>query len=431
MQYAHAVKILALSGAIALLGSCGGGGGNDFPEGTPGPQTGTPTAEQQQPAAQTPTAPLPVADPNTGDRVPPTVQMISPTDDQALRGPVDLIAGAQDAATGIAGVEFLINGERAHPGVVANSPYRYNFDTTLLRDGRYRFSARAYDGAGNRASADERPARVSNPSCKTASTEFEPWQNVDMPPQNGRFTIVWNATPLAPRANAVIGVARGDVGGHDDLATIVRFNEQGYIDARHAGRYTALASVPYVSGTRYRIGMEVDLATRTYSASVDGVEIAQNFPFRTEQNDINSAERWAVGTLSGRLHACLVSVVAAPPSTTPAPNTPPTANAGPDQSVAEGGAVALTGGGTDTDGTIASYAWAQIRGPAVTFANNTQSTSFTAPQVTTATQLEFRLTVQDNGGATGSDTAIVTVNDTAPATNSPPTANGGPDQTAT
>ena len=46
-----------------------------------------------------------------------------------------------------------------------------------------------------------------------------------------------------------------------------------------------------------------------------------------------------------------------------APNVAPTADAGPDQTVASGATVNLTGNGsTDTDGTIASYAWTQTGG---------------------------------------------------------------------
>jgi hypothetical protein len=109
-------------------------------------------------------------------------------------------------------------------------------------------------------------------------------------------------------------------------------------------------------------------------------------------------------------------------------NQPPIANAGLDQSVNEGTAVSLPGGGTDPDGTIASYAWIQTAGPAVTLTNaNTATASFTAPAVTVNTLLTFQLTVTDNlGNATDTDTVNVslpgggTVND-VPVGNQPPT----------
>ena len=73
-------------------------------------------------------------------------------------------------------------------------------------------------------------------------------------------------------------------------------------------------------------------------------------------------------------------------------------------------AVAFTGAGTDTDGTIASYAWTFGDGGT----SNAQSPSHTylATGNFTAT-----LTVTDNGGATGSKTVAITVG-----SNQPPTA---------
>ncbi len=102
-------------------------------------------------------------------------------------------------------------------------------------------------------------------------------------------------------------------------------------------------------------------------------------------------------------------------------NTPPVANAGTDQVVTPGSTVNLSGSGTDANGTIATYAWTQTAGAAVTLASdNTATPSFTAPA--TAGTLTFQLTVTDNGGASRSDTVTVTVNGL-------PVANAGADRT--
>jgi ribosomal protein L14 len=112
----------------------------------------------------------------------------------------------------------------------------------------------------------------------------------------------------------------------------------------------------------------------------------------------------------------------------PVANQPPTANAGAPQTVNEGATVTLPGNGTDTDGTIASYAWTQTAGPTVTLSNaNTATASFTAPRVSANTPLTFQLTVTDNLGATDTDTVNILVNN-VPASNQPPTANAGLDQ---
>jgi hypothetical protein len=70
----------------------------------------------------------------------------------------------------------------------------------------------------------------------------------------------------------------------------------------------------------------------------------------------------------------------------------------------------LLDGTTSSDPTAAiqSYAWTQLTGPVITLQNsNSATTSFTAPQVTTATALSFSLTITDSAGATS--TAITTI----------------------
>lgn len=101
-----------------------------------------------------------------------------------------------------------------------------------------------------------------------------------------------------------------------------------------------------------------------------------------------------------------------PPQQPPATNSPPTANAGADQLVSTGAAVSLSGSGTDTDGTIASYAWTQTGGTAVTLSGaSTATPTFTAPAIAGA--LEFQLTVVDDQGASHSDLVSVQVNASA------------------
>ncbi len=113
----------------------------------------------------------------------------------------------------------------------------------------------------------------------------------------------------------------------------------------------------------------------------------------------------------------------------PAINIPPVANAGADQTITlPVNTVNLSGAASsDPDGTITTYAWVKISGPAA-------GTIATPSQVNTAVNslaqgiYEFQLTVTDNSGATAKDTVRVTVN---PAPNVPPVSNAGPDQTIT
>jgi hypothetical protein len=89
-------------------------------------------------------------------------------------------------------------------------------------------------------------------------------------------------------------------------------------------------------------------------------------------------------------------------------NVPPTANAGADQTLSAGATTAtLSGSGTDTDGTIAGYAWSQISGPNTAGITSASSASTGLTGLIAGVYI-FRLTVTDNLGATGTDDVQIT-----------------------
>ncbi len=108
-------------------------------------------------------------------------------------------------------------------------------------------------------------------------------------------------------------------------------------------------------------------------------------------------------------------------------NIAPTANAGSDQIIfLPTDSIKLTGSGNDSDGTITSYLWKKISGPSVTISNSTVAATTVNGLV--QGNYQFELTVKDDKGAVGKDTVKITVN---PASNKPPTADAGIDQTIT
>jgi poly(3-hydroxybutyrate) depolymerase len=116
----------------------------------------------------------------------------------------------------------------------------------------------------------------------------------------------------------------------------------------------------------------------------------------------------------------------------PAPNQAPTANAGANITITlPVNNTTLNGSASsDPDGTIASYNWNYISGPAqYTIANNSSVT--TAVSNLVQGTYTFRLTVTDNDGASDSDTVTVTVNAAPPPPNQAPVANAGADITIT
>ena len=108
-------------------------------------------------------------------------------------------------------------------------------------------------------------------------------------------------------------------------------------------------------------------------------------------------------------------------------NSSPAANAGANQIAEERTSVALSGSGTDTDGSIASYSWQQTAGTSVTLTNFDSATAtFFAPDVTSDETLTFQLTVTDDNNATATDTIDVVIQNV----NLPPSANAGANQIA-
>lgn len=94
-----------------------------------------------------------------------------------------------------------------------------------------------------------------------------------------------------------------------------------------------------------------------------------------------------------------------------ATNQNPVADAGANQVISEGETVNLSGSGTDADGSVVAFLWAQTEGPAVTFSTPTSSgsMSFTAIGVDASTELTFSFTVTDNNSAQHAAFVTVTI----------------------
>ena len=87
-----------------------------------------------------------------------------------------------------------------------------------------------------------------------------------------------------------------------------------------------------------------------------------------------------------------------------------TADAGQDQIVDAGANVALSAANTTVSGsTVSTYNWVQLSGPAVTINNPTSVVAnFFAPVQTSASSLQFELTVTTVSGATDTDLITIT-----------------------
>jgi PKD domain/Secretion system C-terminal sorting domain len=106
----------------------------------------------------------------------------------------------------------------------------------------------------------------------------------------------------------------------------------------------------------------------------------------------------------------------------------PSANAGGDQTITlPTNSVTLAGSGSETNGTIVSYAWTQVSGPSTASIGSAGQASTTVSALAQGVY-KFKLTVTDNSGVTASDVVTVTVKPAAVVAG-PPSANAGANQT--
>jgi pimeloyl-ACP methyl ester carboxylesterase len=109
-------------------------------------------------------------------------------------------------------------------------------------------------------------------------------------------------------------------------------------------------------------------------------------------------------------------------------NKPPVALAGPNITITlPVNHTVVNGGGSDPDGTVASYTWTKISGGAATL-SGANSAKLTVSNLVAGFYV-FRLTVKDNKGATASDDMGITVKQST--ANTPPVVNAGADKTIT
>lgn len=142
------------------------------------------------------------------------------------------------------------------------------------------------------------------------------WQNRSIPSQTGTFTISFNMRPAAAGIDAITGLSTSSASAFTSLAVAIRCSPAGVFDARNGGSYQAVSSLAYQAGVTYRVSVTVNVAARTYSATVtppggSAVTIANNYAFRSEQASASSIANLAVFALTGSHTTSAISLQAA------------------------------------------------------------------------------------------------------------------------
>jgi hypothetical protein len=213
------------------------------------------------------------------------------------------------------------------------------------------------------------------------------------------------------------GPATGQATAEEASATLNFANPFGHI------RNEALTGAQTFAKQGTVLGSTI---VQSYTANGSGA-LTFDFPHTVLNSDFVSGSALAAGEyklfFSNWGDTVAVSIATVGAGTSPAPNQGPAANAGPDQSITlPTNSVTLTGSGTDGDGSIASYQWAQVSGPSTIVIGSPNSATATASGLIEGSYV-FRLTVTDNGGLTATDDVTVNVNPSGtPEDTTPPTA---------
>ncbi|MEM7132624.1 MAG: hypothetical protein AAF702_40350 [Chloroflexota bacterium] len=138
------------------------------------------------------------------------------------------------------------------------------------------------------------------------------WQSRSIHKQQETFQATFSAIPTANKIDALVGLSRGESRAFTDMAVIIRFAENGYLDIRNGPNYMAEKRVAYQSGERYNFRVAIDIPQKSYTVYVtlpDGEEVrlARDYTFRSEQNQVTQLNAWSIWSGVGHLEVCTLS----------------------------------------------------------------------------------------------------------------------------
>ena len=253
---------------------------------------------------------------------------------------------------------------------------------------------------GSRAQAQ------SQSTCVQSETSV--WNNYAFTSESSQFNVSYAATPSHAGMNGMVGFSLNAASSQTSLAAIVRFANNGTIDVRNGGNFSAATAFPYTAGTQYLFQLAINPATKRYSVFVTApggtqVQLANNYAFRSSQAGVSSLNNWATYSKGGTETVCnmtiasTISTVSAPTITTQPASQTITAG--------QTATFSVTASGT----TPMNYQWTK-NGAAISGATGA---SYTTPATTsTDNGAQFAVAVSNSAGSVTSATATLTVTST-------------------
>jgi hypothetical protein len=225
---------------------------------------------------------------------PPSGAITAPSNNATISGASVTLTSTctpQGAAT-VSSIQFYVDGI-SFSSAGSSSPYSATLDSTKLANANHTIYSVCTDSNSQTGTAPTITVTVSNsiPGCF-----------ITMPPvpgniisqaitsQAGTFTITWTETPNSTTTNdVVVGLSNGPATAYSSMSALLRTNPSGFWDAYNGttDTYQAANSLAYTAGTSYSISMTVNIGASTYSATVNGTTIANNYGFRAANTSLN------------------------------------------------------------------------------------------------------------------------------------------------
>lgn len=250
---------------------------------------------------------------------------------------IDVSWSASSDNVGVTGYKVYTNG--SNPVSVTSGTS--TTISSLSAGTTYSFTVSAYDAASNESGQSSAINGTTTASSGGVTIDYtDGFYNQDLGASySSTLTAEFDAVPSASPMDAVVSLSLDDINGYSDMATIVRFNPSGQIDARNGGTYAAASSIPYSAGVSYHFRLAIDVAAHTYSIYVtpsgsSEILVGDAFDFRSDQASISALDTWnayvsSVGESVTVSNFSVDSQLAAPSITT----HPQNATAGESQTV--------------------------------------------------------------------------------------------------
>jgi hypothetical protein len=305
------------------------------------------------------------------------------------------------ASTGTAPMTYQWN--RNGSAIAGATSSTYTTPATTSSDNGSQFSVSVSNNAGSVTSGSaaltvQPPALA--PGCSLSSGA---WVNSSLPQaQMDSFRVAFDATPSVSPMDAVSGLSFGPATAYTDLATAVRFNSTGTIDAVNGTSFSAASAIPFTAGTAYHFILDVYISTHTYNAYVvinsTQIVIGSNLAFRSTQATAAALSNLGSLAAAGSDTICNMALSAAP-ATAPAITTQPLS-----QSVTAGqtATFSVTATGTAT----LNYQWSRNGAPI----SGATSASYITPATTLSdNNAQFSVAISNAAGSVTSNAASLTV----------------------